>query len=144
MRTKTLAIAVALGAAATVGSYAQVYSVNAVGYVNVSIPANSFAMICNPLEAGTGNNTVGKLFATAPAGTFIYKFINGAYEQANGLDEFGEWTNPNQEIPPGQGIFLKTPAGGAYAITFVGEVPQGAASNKQLVQGFNMTGSVVP
>jgi hypothetical protein len=112
--------------------------------VNVSIPANSFAMICNPLEAGTGNNTVGKLFATAPAGTFIYKFINGAYEQANGLDEFGEWTNPNQEIPPGQGIFLKTPAGGAYAITFVGEVPQGAASNKQLVQGFNMTGSVVP
>lgn len=144
MRTKTLALSVALGVAGMVGTYAQVYSVNAVGYVNVTIPANGFSMIANPLDAGTGNNTASKLFANVPAGTFVYKFINGSYEQANGLDEFGEWVNPNQDIPVGQGVFIKTPAGSAVTITFVGEVAQGTASNKQLVSGFNMTGSMVP
>jgi hypothetical protein len=145
MRTKALFVAAALAVATVATSVAQVtYSVNAVGYVKVpAIPANSFAMICNPLNNTTGN-TVANLFPNAPEGTFIYKFIGGAYEQAN-LFEFGEWGNPSQELLPGEGAFLKTPAGAGYDdLVFVGEGAQGDASNVTLEAGFNMVGSLVP
>ena len=55
---------------------AQVFSVNAVGYVNKTIPANGFAMISNPLKAA--DNTIDKLFAGVPAGT---RSINTPQEQ---------------------------------------------------------------
>src|SRR5882724_2120301 len=43
MRTKTLLLIAAVAVAGVVASNAQVYSVNAVGYVNKSIPAKGFA-----------------------------------------------------------------------------------------------------
>ena len=143
MRTKALLLSAALVALGVASSQAQVYSVNAVGYVNVTIPAGGFAMITNPLDQGAGNYTVASLIPSPPEGTIIYKFINGAYEPAN-FFEFGEWGTPAQTIEPGEGVFVKTPAGQALTITFVGEVRQAAASNKALVVGFNMTGSLVP
>ena len=47
MRTKTLLLTAALAAAGVVSSMAQVYSVNSVGYVNLTLP-NGFSMIANP------------------------------------------------------------------------------------------------
>jgi len=142
MRTKTLVLSAVLGAAGLVSSFAQVYSVNAVGYVNVAIPAaGGWRLVCNPLDAGTGNNTIAKLIPNATESTFLYKYSNGSYEPPN-IFEGGEWSSPNQTLLPGEGAFVKS--GGAFTITFVGEVAQGAASNKQLATGFNMTGSLVP
>lgn len=139
MRTKALFLAAVFGVAGLATSFAQVYSVNAVGYVNVSVPASGFTMICNPLMAA--DNTVAALIPTAPEGTIIYKFAGGAYEPAN-VFEFGEWSAPTQTIAAGEGVFVKS--AGAFTITFVGEVAQQADSNKALAAGFNMTGSKVP
>jgi hypothetical protein len=141
MRTKALLLAAVFGVAGLATSFAQVYSVNAVGYVNVDIPATGWKMICNPLDAGDGMNTISQLVPVAPEGTIVYKFAAGAYETAN-VFEFGEWSNPAQTIMPGEGVFVKS--AGAATITFVGEVPQQADSNKAIAAGFNMTGSVVP
>jgi hypothetical protein len=54
------------------------------------------------------------------------------------------WDNPGIVIPAGQGFFVRIPAGQTLQITFVGEVAQNAASNKQLPAGYTMTGSLVP
>ena len=49
MRTKTLLLTAALSAAGIASSMAQVYSVNAVGYVNTPL-VTGFNLISNPAE----------------------------------------------------------------------------------------------
>jgi len=139
MRTKTLLLTAALGAAGVATSMAQsVFSVNAVGYVNVDLP-KGFSIIANPLDAGAGNNTVSKLLASVPDGTTVYKFVNGAFT-VNTLD-LGEWTNPNESLNPGEGAFVRSPS--AAKVTFVGEVPQGSLSTA-VPAGFSLKASQVP
>lgn len=139
MRTKTLLLTAAIGAAGVATSMAQsVFSVNAVGYVNVDVPAG-FSMIANPLDAGTGNNTVAKLLASVPDGTTVYQFVNGGFT-VNTLD-LGEWVAPNAVLAPGGGAFIRSPS--ATKITFVGEVMQGNLSNP-IAAGFSIMSSQVP
>ena len=60
MKTKALILAGLVSLAGVVASQAQtVYSVNAVGYVNLSLQPG-FAMICNPLQGA--DNKVSTLF----------------------------------------------------------------------------------
>src|SRR5947207_10303632 len=55
MRTKTLLLTAALAAAGAASAMAQnVYSVNAVGYANVSVPSG-FSMIACPFEQTSGD-----------------------------------------------------------------------------------------
>jgi hypothetical protein len=136
MRTKTLIVTAVLALAGIVSASAQVYSVNAVGYVNKSIP-KGFSMVANPLVASS--NTVKDLFAAAPDGTTIYKF-NGAAYTINGKD-FGEWANPSETLMPGEGAFVSAPS--AFTVTFVGEVMQGALTN-DIPKGFSIRSSQVP
>ncbi len=139
MRTKTLFLTAALGAAGVATSMAQsVFSVNAVGYVNVDVP-KGFSMIANPLDAGAGNNTVAKLLASVPDGTVVYQFVNGAFT-VNTLD-LGEWNSPNAVLAPGGGAFIRSPS--ATKVTFVGEVMQGNLSNP-IAAGFSIMSSQVP
>src|SRR5437773_11497511 len=80
MRTKTVLLVAALSAAGVATSMAQVFSVNAVGYVNKIIPkGNKLALISNPLDAGAGNNTIGNLFKGAQDGTQVYKFTGAGF-----------------------------------------------------------------
>lgn len=140
MRTKTLLLTAALAAAGVVTSVAQtVYSVNAVGYVNLTIPSG-FSIIGNPLDAGAGNNTVEKLFASVPEGTTIYKYTGSTFT-LNVFD--GGWSNPTQAFEPGEGFFIRIPGASAVTVTFVGEVKQGALSNP-LPAGFSLKASQVP
>lgn len=140
MRTKTLLLTAAVVAAGIATSSAQVFSVNAVGYVNVSVP-KGFSMIANPLKAAT--NTVGALFASAPDGTVVYKFnsTTGAYS-VNGKD-FGDFANPTESLNPGDGAFINNPTANAFTVTFVGEVVQGNQTNA-LPKGFSLKASIVP
>src|SRR5205823_7441370 len=75
MRTKALLLAAAFAAAGVATSMAQVYSVNAVGYVNVTVDSG-FNMVANPLTAA--DNTVGNLFkniqGTIPGGLKVFIF----------------------------------------------------------------------
>jgi len=150
MRTKTLILSALLGLAGSASLMAQtnVYSLNAVGYVNVTIPANSFKMIANPLN--TTNNTLNNLMpynnGAIPAGTQVYKYPYGGPSPASGtatMDEFDLVWSPNLNFAPGEGAFIKNNSGSPITLTFVGEVMQGSLSNS-LPTGYAMRGSMVP
>lgn len=144
MRTKTLLLIAAVGAAGAVTSMAQVFSVNAVGYVNKTIPANGFAMISNPLKAAT--NTINALFAGVPNGTQIYVYTPGKGYDVGTYDDldqsFGATVGP-MTLLPGQGVFVRNPGTSPLTITFVGEVPQGTL-NTAMVAGLQIVSSQVP
>jgi hypothetical protein len=117
---------------------AQVYSVNAVGYVNMTAKTG-FNLWTNPLDAGT-DNTVSALLANAPDGSIVYTYTTAGGYAINTLD-LGEWTNPAQVLAPGTGFFLRVPS--EVTVTFVGEVMQGTLT-MALDAGFNLVGSMVP
>jgi len=151
MRTKTLLLIAAVAAAGAVTSMAQVFSVNAVGYVNKTIAKNSFQMVANPLKAAT--NTINALFQPVPAGfqVFVYtpgtagaagKFDVGTYDDLEG--SYLPAAVGNMQLLPGKGVFVKNPSANDVTITFVGEVMQGTALTTPLVPGLQIVGSQVP
>jgi hypothetical protein len=147
MRTKTLLLIAAVGAASVASSMAQVYSVNAVGYVNKTVPAKGFALISNPLKAT--DNSIAALFAGVPDGTKVFKYIPGAgggYKIAQ-YDELGGSFTPADvaklTVVPGEGVFVQNPGTTPLNITFVGEVPQGQLDTT-LVPGYQIVSSQVP
>ena len=140
MRTKTLLATAAALAAAVTYSQAQstVYSLNVVGYVNLSIPANSLVMVANQLD--TGSNTLdnvfqsgmvsGATFALEWNGTGYNKYVY--YNCADSPLSFAGWYNlANQLVgatnylQPGQGLFLQNQSSGTETIPTVGQVIQG-------------------
>jgi hypothetical protein len=151
MRTKTLLLTAALSAAGIATSMAQVYSVNAVGYVNTTL-VPGFSLVSNPLNNTTGN-TVQNLFGNGIQGTIpnlltVYhydptadRFQVASYDDI-ALEFIGE--GATAVIPPGTGVFVRNPSTTALTCTFVGEVPQGEASNITIPQGFSIKGSTVP
>jgi hypothetical protein len=131
---------------------AQVYSVNAVGYVNTTL-FPGFTLVSNPLNNTTGN-TIQNLFGagiqgTVPGGLIVYhfnpdtdQFVTAVWDDIDGA--FTPAANGATPIPPGTGVFVYNPSANNVTVTFVGEVPQGAASNIQIPQGFSIKGSTVP
>jgi hypothetical protein len=87
MRTKTLLLTAALCAAGIATSKAQVYSVNAVGYVNTSL-LKGFNLVSNPLDnKATDGNKIKNLFASLPAGAQVF-FFDGTKYSIAAVDEF--------------------------------------------------------
>jgi len=121
-----------------------VYSLNVVGYVNVTVPPG-YSIIGNPLNAG--NNSVSNLFKTATEsgaalGATVYTW-SGTGFVPNANDQFdGTWQNPTLSLAPGIGFFFNNP-NAQFTNTFVGEVNQGALS-KSLPTGYSINGSMVP
>lgn len=137
MRTKALLLAAAVAAGGLATAAAQtVYSINTVGYVNMTIPVG-FSMIANPLN--TTNNTIGSLIPNPPEDTAIFKWTGTTFVGAT--FSFGEWDNPNLTLNPGEGAFIKALT--VFTNTFVGEVMQGSLTNAIPV-GFSMKASMVP
>ena len=135
MRIKTLLIAAVLGAVGIATASAQVTSVNAVGYVNKSLNAG-LSLISNPLS--NGGNSIGEVIPSAPIGAQVFKFENGAFVSSTFL---GVWA-PDLDLPVGVGFYINVDS--ATTITFVGEVLQGADSNKEVPAGLSIQGSLVP
>jgi hypothetical protein len=153
MRTKALLLAAAFAAAGVATSVAQVYSVNAVGYVNVTAPAG-FSLISNPLNAGAGNNTVASLFAASKVSpslpvnskVFVYDTATGVFKTITFSPLSQSWSpalDAATEIPPGNGVFFQNVGSAPITITFVGEVMQGNLSNP-LPAGFSIKANQVP
>jgi hypothetical protein len=152
MRTKTLLLAAAAVAAGIATSQAQVFSVNAVGYVNKTVPAGGFALLANPLIAPT--NTVQALVAPLPdsaSGLTVFVWqpgtggAAGQFQAASWDSAFG-WSGAaaTATINPGQGFFIKAPAGtNAINLTFIGDVPTGTL-NTTLQAGLQIVSSQVP
>jgi hypothetical protein len=151
MRTKTLLLTAALSAAGVATSMAQVFSVNAVGYVNTVVPAKGLALISNPLDAGANNN-ITTLFtdaAKASGGIQVYKFVPGpspTYKIFSYDPDFDAWDRldaATETVVPGEGVFVRNPSANPMTITFVGEVKQGPL-HTALPQGLSIVSSQVP
>lgn len=155
MRTKALLLAAAFAAVGVSTSVAQVYSVNAVGYVNVPLTPG-FNLVSNPLDAGADGNVVSNLFKNI-SGTlngfrvYVYDNTTGGYKTAN-------WTpiplparytgaGAGETIPVGQGVFVFNPDvlnSAPRTLTFVGEVKQGDLVNPLPKDQFAIRANMVP
>ena len=126
--------------AVTAMAQSNVYSLNIVGYVNMTQNAG-FKIWANPLN--TTNNDVKFLFPNAATypGLAVYKFNGSAYDLSSYDPDAGGWTAP-MALNPGKGFWLQVPAGPAYANTFVGEVI--TKSTNAVPTGFSLKGSVYP
>ena len=146
MRTKTLLLTAALSAAGIATSMAQVYSVNAVGYVNTPLVAG-FNLVSNPLDnKDTGGNTINKLFASLADGSQVYRFTGTGFAIGTQDVALSGGIDPasvaNAEIKPGQGVFVRVSA--PATVTFVGEVMQGSALTVNIPAGLSIVSSMVP
>lgn len=147
MKTKALLLAGLVSLAGIAASQAQtVYSVNAVGFVNVSVPTG-FSLISNPLSSA--DMTVSALIPSAPNNTKIFKFnpSTGSYEISTYRTSLTAWTVPGMVLSPGEGAFIQNPTASAISLTFTGEVLQGGAGNPLVVAlpaGFSIASSKVP
>jgi len=155
MRTKALLLSAAIAAALAPSALAQVYSVNAVGYINLpTIPAGAFAIIANQLDNGAGNMLSDVIPSTAN-NTIVYAwdeagqtYIIATYDEFGGPTYEGAWTPEANaamiDLSPGKGVFIK--AGDAdVSLTFVGDVPQGDVSvSYNQSGGFSLVSSKVP
>jgi hypothetical protein len=153
MRTKTKVLSALLGVLGTASMMAQstnVYSLNAVGYVNVTcLPG--FNIIADPLWATVGQpNTIGTVLNnTNGAYDLVGIFeLNGANPYITDIghhkDSTNGWLNGGViPINPGQAVWFQNPDPTNIVITFVGTVPQGSLTNT-LAPGYNLVSSAVP
>jgi len=142
MRTKTLLAAVlAAGVAASAVAQSNVYSLNVVGYYNVTAGANQQIILGNQLN--TTNNTLGGVIPNPPPLSLFYKYANGGFTTYQFDDVDLVWTpNPNVSLNPGEGGFFKSPVN--TTITFVGEVKQGSLTNNLPKGAKTIVTSIVP
>jgi hypothetical protein len=146
MRTKTLLLSGVVAALSGATVMAQVYSLNAVGYINVTVPP-TFSIIANQLN--TTNNNVsplldGQLLNGGYPGVEIFKYSPTA-GYTTIIDLGTTWSGPatTTTMNPGEAIFIYNPFTTNITITFVGTVLQGSLTNT-LAQNFNLASSIVP
>jgi hypothetical protein len=152
MRTKTLLLSALLGALGSVSVHAQnVYSLNAVGYINVTFPAQTYTILTVPLQASPDNtlNTLLPNTSGAYKKAFVYQFVDGTYTiTENGVSTNAQasgWAGGGADVTinPGQAVFFYNPTTAAMTATFVGTVLTGPQTNA-LIPGYNLVGSMVP
>jgi hypothetical protein len=121
-------------------SMAQVYSQNAVGYINVTVKPG-FNLVGNQLIQA--NVTIASLLPAPPAGTIFYSYSNG-FSTTTYDPDLGGWDpDPNLPLPYGGGGFLFNPTASNFTLTLVGDVGQGSLANA-VPAGFAIRASKVP
>jgi hypothetical protein len=155
MRTKTMLLSALLGSLGSVSVMAQtnVYSLNAVGYINVTLLPGYNIITC-PLIASPNNtiatllnNTNGQYQSGSRAVAQVLQFTGGVYsasDEAQAANAPSGWASGGTiTMNPGQAVFFYNPASTNMYATFVGTVPTGPITNA-LIPGYNLVGSVVP
>jgi hypothetical protein len=129
MRTKALLGLAALAIGLSTSVAQNVYSLNVVGYVNVSLQQNKLHFLAVPLAPTDGNYNITNTVILNDDQTYanLYKWQGTTWSSAAtwyglGLGGTG-WDTP-MVISNGTGFFLASVAN--TTLTFVGEVPQGA------------------
>jgi len=152
MRTKTLLLTAGLTALSSAALMAQtnVYSLNAVGYVNV-ILAPGFNMVADQLIST--NNSLGSLLNDA-TGTYdgleVFKWNGTTFVTDSGDSLFsgtptGWDANGVLTLNPGEAAWFKNPRTTNVTLTFVGSVPTGTLTTSIAGAGkFTMLSSQVP
>jgi hypothetical protein len=167
MRTKTLALSALLGLIGSASLVAQtnVYSLNAVGYINVPIYPGfnliSCPLICSPDNTLATIMPNGGLFGAATSNQYlaweVWQWVPSAASyntdfadapvagNKKGTVNSGWESGGTIAVTPGSGIWLYNP-GAATNLTLVGTVPQNGSPvmTNTIQQGFNIVGSAVP
>ena len=150
MRTKALILSAAIVAAGVASSMAQsnVYSLNVVGYVNVTLKSG-FNLVSVPLDNGS-NNLINNILddgagGLLPDGCTLYPWSGHTYGALIGYAQHAGWTPDGSalatnSLPPGTAFFISLPQGSAATtVTFVGSVVQGTTTTTVL-PGYNLIG----
>jgi hypothetical protein len=157
MRTKVLLCAAALAASLASSMAQNVYSLNVVGYVNVTLPGQKFTAVANPLDASMGGtvangNDMTNLFTTATgniqAGSYFNTFVPALNDYSATVPQWSAkgstWT-ANFPMPPGVGALYFNGGSSDTVVTFTGQVQQGAYTVATLpATSFSLVGSPVP
>jgi len=124
----------AMVAAGALSSVAQnVYSVNVVGYINLTLKPG-YNLISVPLT-GNPDNSVNTVLTnttpTIPDGGNLYTWDPVGQTYAQALNSSGgQWVDgsfnlSSQQVVPGQSFFIQNVGGSPVTLTLVGTVPQG-------------------
>jgi hypothetical protein len=149
MRTKTMLLSALLGTLGSVSLMAQstnVYSLNAVGYINVTVEPG-FNIISCPLIASP-DNTINTLLTNSTGQFKKFQFWNWVPASGSYTEDVGTgsgWLQGGAEtLNPGQAAWLYNPSNTAVTVTFVGSVPSGTLTNTLLPNTFNLVSSILP
>lgn len=147
MRTKALLLIAALGIASAATSMAQtVYSVNIVGYINLTMKPG-FNMVANQLNASP-NNKLDSVIPAAPSDSQVLKFANNNY--SSDVSDGTTWLDnatgnaSTTTVSPGEGFFFFNAGTADSTVTLVGEVRTGNNLTVSMGPGFNLVSSIVP
>jgi hypothetical protein len=156
MRTKTILLTAALVAAGVASSMAQsnVYSLNVVGYVNLTVKPG-YNLITLPLQNADPTSSINSVLTNTtpvlPFGSFVSTFNSGTqgYNQAVYAGGDGNWYDGNfvflvtNSLPPGSGFFLNLLGTSNVTITVVGSVLTGT-NTYPVSPGYGFYGQFVP
>jgi len=146
MRTKLVLGAVILAAGLATSMAQNVYSLNVVGYYNVTAVGSGYTLMANQLTTASGTNGLNEVLPNLTDGSEVLTFANNAYNVDISLS--GVWYNnvtanpTTTTLSPGQGFFFYN-AGATAPVTFVGQVPQGALS-VNLNPNYTLVGNPYP
>ena len=115
-----------------------VYSVNAVGYINVAIHhgINLVGLQLDPID-----HSISALFPNMPEGTSISRAGEGGF--TTNVYQNGQWSRPEETFAVGDGAFVINPASEDKVVTFVGEILQGELTNS-IPRGLSIRCSMIP
>jgi len=164
MRIKTVLLSGVVAALSSASVMAQVYSLNAVGYINVTLTPG-FSILANQLN--TTNNNLSPLLdaqiiaeqnpVTGLGGLnscILYKYESGNFvilsPDAFNTPPWDQTYATNTTLNPGEAVFVNNESGSNVVVTFVGVVLEGSLTNTALANagqggiGLNLISSIVP
>ncbi len=89
------------------------------------------------------SNCVAEMFKGWPDGTTLNKFDTRFFKLAENEIKFEKWTNPTEQLMPGEGAIFFNPTSDYKAHSFVGDVLQGNLS-VPIPGGFSIRSSLLP
>jgi hypothetical protein len=117
-----------------------VTSVNAVGYVNVSLQSNVWNLVCMPFEKiDKTNPTVGEVFdpdgSGLPAGLAVLLWNGVTYVNEDYYAGYGFYPGTNV-IVRGSGAWVRSPV--SIILSLAGQVPSTNVTTTTLLPGYNL------
>jgi len=134
-----------LGGVSLMAQSTNVYSLNAVGYINVTVQPG-FNIISDPLIASPDNTITTVLTNTGQFSKFqVWAWSPSTSSYAEAIGTKSGWgTSGNITLSPGQAAWLYNPGAAPTNITFVGTVPSGSLTNTLAPSSFNLVSSILP
>jgi len=155
MRTKTILLSALLGSLGSVSLMAQstnVYSLNAVGYINITVQPG-FNIVSSPLisvDTAGNTNAISNILNNATGAYKKWQFwgftpASGYAEAVGNATGWIQGTSPSAlTLVPGAAAWLFNPGANPSNITFVGTVPSGTLVNTLTSNSFNLVSSILP